>query len=109
VVETGGGGAIAILVVLAFLGIGAAFIVVALRDEDAGKDRDPTFMTRANHPLRHVRVAINADRKKAREKAREAAPDEAGKSGEAGQAGEATPKRQPPKRTRRPDWLRRVR
>jgi len=101
VVETGGGGAIAILIVLALLALGCAFIVTALRDEDSGNDADPTFMARANHPLRHVQVAINADRKKARDKAREAAPETTGEPGE-------TPRRQPPKRTRRPNWLRRV-
>ncbi len=99
-VETGGGGAIAILVVLALLGLGCAFIVTALRDEDRGREADPTFMARANHPLRHVQVAINADRKKARDKAREGAPETTGE--------ETTPKRQPPTRRRRPNWPRRV-
>ena|GEM_PF-7104651 len=101
-VETGGGGAVAILIVLALLGLGCAFIVTALRDEDRGRDADLTFMARANHPLRHVQMAINADRKKARDKARAAAPEAAG------EAGDTTPNRHPPKRRRRPNWLRRV-
>ena len=101
-VETGGGGAMAILLVLALLGLGTAFIVVALRDEAGPKDPTPKFMARANHPLRHVQVALNAERKKARDKAREAAAEKTG------EAGEATPKPQPPKRPRRPNWLRRV-
>jgi hypothetical protein len=110
VVETGGGGTPILLVLAPFLifGLGAVFVIMALRNERGPKDSGRTFMARANHPLRHVQVALNAERMTARHKAREAAREKAGETGEAGEAGEAPTKPQPPKPTRRPNWLRRV-
>jgi hypothetical protein len=106
-VETGGGsGAIPSIMILApviVFGIGIIFLFVAFRDERGPKDPAKEFMSRANHPLRHIAVAINADRKRAREQAREAArQDEAEGRGE-------PPKPEPPKpRQQRPGWMRRV-
>jgi hypothetical protein len=103
-----------VLAPLLVLGLGAFVMFLALRDERGPKDHAPNFMSRANHPLRHVQLAINAERKKARDKAREATREKTGEAGEAGEAvdaaeaGAAATKRQPPKRARRPNWLRRV-
>ena len=106
-VETGGGSggipSIIILAPLIVVGIGIIFVFVAARDERGSNDPAKNFMSRANHPLRHVEVALNADRKRAREKAREAA-----RQNEAEARGEA-PKPEPPKqRKQRPSWIRRV-
>jgi len=106
-VETGGGGggipSIIILAPLIVIGLGIIFLVVAARDERGPEDPAKNFMSRANHPLRHVEVALNADRKRAREKAREVA-----RQNEAEARGEA-PKPEPPKqRKQRPNWMRRV-
>jgi len=106
-VETGGGSggipSIIILAPLIVVGIGIIFVFVAARDERGSNDPAKNFMSRANHPLRHVEVALNADRKRAREKAREAA-----RQNQAEARGEA-PKPEPPKRRKqRPSWIRRV-
>jgi len=105
-VETGGGGGIPSIMILApviVFGIGIIFLFIAARDERGPEDPAKKFMSRANHPLRHIEVALNADRKLAREKAREAARQkEAEASGE-------PPKPEPPKpRKQRPNWMRRV-
>ena len=106
-VETGGGGggipSIVILAPVIVFGIGIIFLFVAARDERGPQDPAKQFMSRAHHPLRHVEVALNADRKRAREKAREAA-----RQNEAEARGEA-PKPEPPKQRKpRPSWMRRV-
>jgi hypothetical protein len=111
-VETGGGsgGLPSILIVAPVIvfGIGIIFLFVAARDERGPKDPARQFMSRANHPLRHIEVALNAERKLAREKARDAAR-EAARQNEAEGSGEA-PRPEPPKppRRQRPSWLRRV-
>jgi hypothetical protein len=107
-VETGGGSGgipgIMLFVPLIVFGIGIVFLFVAARDERGPKDPAKAFMSRANHPLRHVQVALNAERKLAREKAREAA-----RQNEAEARGDEAPEPEPPKqRKRRPNWLRRV-
>ena len=107
-VETGGGSggipSIFLFVPLLIFGIGIIFLFVAARDDRGPRDPATTFMSRANHPLRHVQVALNADRKRAREKAQEAARQ---KEAEAG--GEPAPKTEPlKKRKQRPNWLRRA-
>jgi uncharacterized membrane protein len=107
-VETGGGsGGIPSILILApviVFGIGIIFLFVAARDERGPKDPAKMFMSRANHPLRHVQVALNAERKQARDKAREAA-----RQNEAEARGDAAPEPELPKpRKQRPNWLRRV-
>jgi hypothetical protein len=106
-VETGGGTGIpSIFVLVPFLvfGLGIVFVFMAYSDKRGPKDPGRKFRTRANHPLRHVQVALNADRKKARDKAREAAREKAGDA----TTGENGPKPEPPKPKQRPTWLRRV-
>ena len=109
-VETGGGGGggiptIFILAPVILFGIGIVFLFAVARDERGPEDPAMVFMSRAKHPLRHVQVSLNADRKLAREKAREAARRDEIETG-----GGAAPGPEPAKqRRRRPDWLRRVR
>ena len=107
-VETGGGSggipSIVILVPVIMFVAGVVFLFVAARDERGPKDPAKMFMSRANHPLRHVQVALNADRKRARDKAREAARQK-----EAEARGDPAPDPEPPKkRKQRPEWPRRV-
>jgi hypothetical protein len=109
-VETGGGsgGGIPTIFILApviLFGIGIIFLFAVARDERGPDDPAKAFMSRAKHPLRHVQVSLNADRKLAREKAREAARRDEVEAG-GGDAPGPPPAKQ---RQRRPDWLRRVR
>jgi hypothetical protein len=107
-VETGGGSggipSIIILMPLIVFGVGIIFLFVAARDERGPKDPAKKFVSRANHPLRHMEVALHADRKRAREKAREAA-----RQNEAEARGEEAKPEPPKPRKPRPNWIRRVR
>ena len=104
-VETGGDNGISgIFLLLPFLvlGLGIVFVYLAFRDERGPKDPAGKFMSRANHPLRHVQVALNTNRKRARTEAREAAQEKAAETS----SGDDAPKPEPPERKRRPPWLR---
>jgi hypothetical protein len=105
-VETGGGGGIPTILIFApmiVIAVGIVVLLVVTRDEGRKKGPADRFMTRANHPLRHVEVALNAERKVAREKAQEAARQQ-----EAEAKGETSEPAPPKPRKQRPDWIRRV-
>lgn len=60
-VEVGGGMTAFLLVPLILLGAGLIFVVIAANDRSDTKDRSVTPLSaRANHPLRHVRVAMKS-------------------------------------------------
>src|SRR5947208_2041645 len=108
-VETGGGegGIPGIIVIFPFIvfGLGLVFLFVAFTDKRGPKYPARKFVSRANHPLRHVQVSLNATRKTAREKAQEAARQKAAEAA----GDDEPPKPEPPKKKKpRPSWLRRV-
>lgn len=105
-VETGGDNGIPLIFLLfpvLVLGLGIVFLYLASRDEAGPKDPARKFVSRANHPLRHIQVTLNTNRKRARAEAREAAQEKAADSS----SGDA-PTPEPPKQKRRPPWLRGV-
>ena len=105
-VETGGGNGIpGIFLLFPFLvvGLGIVFLYLAFRDEAGPSDPAGKFMSRANHPLRHIQVGLNTNGKRARAEAREAAREKPVES-----SGDDASTPVPPKRKRRPPWLRRV-
>jgi hypothetical protein len=90
-VEVGGGMTIIILVPFLVFIVGIIFMGIAAQDGRGKVNRSVTDLsTRANHPLRHVQIAMNAATKQARQAARQKEPE---------------PER---KRAHRPRWLRRV-
>jgi hypothetical protein len=91
-VEVGGGMTIIILVPFLVFMVGIVFVGIAAKDGRGRADhRSVTDLsTRANHPLRHVQIALNEATKQARDAARQKEPE---------------PER---KRAHRPRWLRRV-
>jgi hypothetical protein len=107
-VETGGGGGgiptVFILAPVILFGIGIIFLFAVARDERGPDDPAKAFMSRANHPLRHVQASLNADRKRARKKALEAARSSEAETG----PGAAPGAEAPTQRRQRPNWLRRV-
>jgi hypothetical protein len=67
------GGGVALLMPLLYLGLGLCFIAVATRDGRRSPNRSIPTLPAKQHPLHHVRVAMNAPRAKARAAARKEA------------------------------------